>query len=129
MTPPNVDPLLVEYAVLLNCIDTPDPNATVRYDTMSDALIWSDETTSQMPTELIWSLRIVFSFRTHLILGTKIDDTTVWDHYNLIFPRWVGFSSDRRMSTPELLAVYRRGDVSSRWCLRRLEREYDADGG
>ena len=129
MTPPNADPLLVEHAPMLNCIDTPSPDATVRYDVMSDALIWSDETTPEMPTELIWSLRTVFNYRTHLIRGTTIDDTSVWDYYNSIFPHWVGFSPDRRTSTPELLAVYRRGDVSSRWCLRQLEREFDADGG
>jgi hypothetical protein len=109
MTPQNVDPVLIEHAAMLNRINTPDPCATVRYDVMSDALIWSDETTSQMSTDLISSLRIVFNFRTHLIRGTEIRDTTVWDYYNSIFPRWVGFLRDRRTPTPDLLAVYRRG--------------------
>ncbi len=129
MTPPNADPLLVEHAPMLNGINTPNPDATVRYDTLSDALIWSDETAPHMPTELIWSLRLVFNYRTHLIRGTTIDDTAVWDYYNSIFPRWVAFAPDRRTSTPELIAAYRRGDVSSRWCLRRLERKSDADNG
>ena len=129
MTPPNTDPLLIEHATMLNSIDTPRPDAMVRYDIMSDALIWSDETTPEMPTELIWSLRRVFNYRTHLIRGTAIDDTSVWDYYNSMFPRRVGFTSDRRTSTPELLAAYRRGNVSSRWCLRQLERESETESG
>jgi hypothetical protein len=125
----NIDPVLLEHAIVLNAIDTADPVATVRYDMMSDALIWSDETTPDMPIELIWSLRIVFNYRTHLIRGTKIDDTSVWDYYNSIFPRWIGFAPNRRTATTELLDLYRRCDVSMRWCLRRLEGESETDDG
>jgi hypothetical protein len=41
---------------------------------------------------------------------------------------WIGFLPERRRPTPEVLAEYRRGDVSLKWCLRKAERELDADG-
>jgi hypothetical protein len=129
MSTVNIDPVLLQHADVLNAIHTADPSATVQYDAMSDALIWSDETTPDMPIELIWSLRMVFNYRTHLILGTRIDDTSVWDCYNSTFPRWIGFAPNRRAATTELLALYRRGCVSTRWCLRSLERVTEVDGG
>lgn len=129
MQHPTVDPVLLKHAEMLNAINIADPIATVRYDLMSDALIWSDETTPCMPFELISSLRQVFNYRTHLIWGTKIGDTSVWDYYNSLFPRWIGFVPNRRTATPDLLELYRRGDVSTRWCLRGLERESETDAG
>ncbi|WP_413431594.1 hypothetical protein [Crateriforma spongiae] len=121
--------MLIEHAEMLDSISTAAARVTVRYDVMADALIWSDETTPEMPTELIWSLRAVVNYRTHLIRGTTIDDTTVWDYYNSLFPRWIGFARERQTATPELLDVYRRGDVSTRWCLRQLDRDSETNGG
>lgn len=129
MQHPTVDPVLLKHAEVLNLINIADPSAMVRYDLMSDALIWSDETTPRMPFELISSLRQVFNYRTHLIRGTKIDDMSVWEYYNSIFPRWIGFAPNRRTATPDLLELYRRGDVSTLRCLRRLERESETDVG
>jgi hypothetical protein len=47
-------------------------NATIFYDVLSDALIWSDETPSVRTLRTIegWQvLRFVFHFRTQLMLG------------------------------------------------------------
>jgi len=110
-------------AAHLNAICVPDPEAKIFYDIWSDALVWSDEQLESTTTEVIWGLRTLRYYRTHLMLDNAEPDNEVWDYCRLLFPNWVGFLPERRKPTLGLSAVYRRGEVSSRWCLRKLDRE------
>jgi hypothetical protein len=118
---------LTLHAAHLNAIDTPNPNAAPFYELMSGALIWSDETTRETSVYVIWALRSLFAYRTQLMLSGSEPDNPFWDECVAKFPRWIGFLPERRTATPALLAEYRRGNVSMKWCLRRIEREMDAE--
>lgn len=114
------------YAAHLNSISVSDPDAKINYDILADALVWSDETGDSTSIDVIWGLRQLRHYRTHVLLKDIEPDNDVWQHCQSLFPNWIGFLPERRKPTPELLAIYRRGDVSSRWCLRQLERESEA---
>jgi len=91
---------------------------------MSGALVWSDETNSKTPVEVIWALRGLFAYRTSLMLNRPRDELApMWDLGVSLFPKWVGFRPERRQATAKLLQIYRRGDVSLRKCLRDIDRE------
>lgn len=100
----------------------------VSYEAMSGALIWSDETKDDTPTEVIWALRAIWAYRTSLMLDDPREELKpYWDLGLEQFPRWVGFRPRRRKATPRLLSIHRRGDVSLRWCLRDLDSQAKAD--
>ncbi|MDB5344635.1 MAG: hypothetical protein JWP89_3012 [Schlesneria sp.] len=116
------------HASHLNAICIPAPNPTISYDILADALIWADETIESTPMDVIGALRQLRHYRTHLMLHNIEPDNDVWRHCHGLFPDWNGFREERRKQTSELLAEYRRGDISARWGLRQLEREMDSDG-
>jgi hypothetical protein len=101
------------------------------FDMMSGALVWTDETryiVRRTPTEVIWALRALWAYRTSLMLDHPREELAEYWRFGLSrFPSWVGFRPARRRATPRLLRIYRRGEVSTRKCLRDLERE-EADG-
>jgi hypothetical protein len=131
--------ILTDYAEHLNGICSPERGVQGCYEIMSGALVWSDERNEKTPVEVIWALRAIWGYRTSLMLNEPREELKpTWDHGLSLFPKWVGFRPERRQPTPELLRIYRRGDVSLRKCLRDLEREVDrgdtepgapADGG
>ena len=118
---------LTTHADHLNSISTPNSSAIAKYELMSGALIWTDETNSETPVHVTWALRKLFAYRTKLMLHNAEPDNEFWDQCVKLFPNWIGFLTERRTPTPELLAEYRRGDVSTRWCLRQLDNEMDTD--
>lgn len=125
-----LDPVqtLTTHAEHLNAISSPGWPPKIFYEIMSGGLVWSDETTSKTPTEVIWALRPIFAYRTSLMLGKPREELQpMWNLGLSRFPKWVGFRPDRRQATPELLLLYRRGDVSLRKCLRDLERKTDEE--
>jgi hypothetical protein len=124
------DPLqtLTAYAEHLNAICSPAWWPKVFYEIMSGALVWSDETNKETPVEVIWALRFVVAYRTSLMLNNPREELKpMWDLGLSLFPKWVGFHPERRQSTPKLLQIYRRGDVSVRKCLRDMAREMDTE--
>jgi hypothetical protein len=89
---------------------------------MSGGLVWTDETNKETPIEVIWALRFLVAYRTGLMLKKPREEFKhIWEHALSLFPQWVGFRSDRREATPDLLEIYRRGSVSVRKCLRDIE--------
>ena len=112
-------------AALLNSLSEPDPNAKPQYDILSDAIIWTDEKNPSLNSELIGAMRQVWHFRTYCMLrGDRIDNDVIAKCVRL-FPNWIGFLPERWNPTPEILAEYRRGDITARWCLRNLHREFE----
>ena len=117
---------LTDHAEHLNAICSPAWWPKVFYEIMSGALIWSDETNRKTPVEVIWALRWIVAYRTSLMLNEPREELKpMWDLGLSLFPKWVGFRPERRQATPELLQIYRRGNVSLRKCLRDMEREMD----
>ncbi len=114
---------LITHAQHLNALCTPSPNAAPKYDIMADAIIWPDETIESTPIEVIDALRQLRHYRTHVMLRNESPNPAVWDYCKSLFPNWVGFRTERCVSTPELVGFYRREQIKSRWCLRKLERE------
>lgn len=124
----SIDPIraLAEYAEQLNAISSPAESPRVSYENMSGGLVWSDETNREMPVEVIWALRGIWAYRTSLMLGSPRDELKdIWEQAQSLIPKWVGFRMERRQSTPELLAVYRRGVVTLKKCLRDLEQKLE----
>lgn len=119
---------LTAYAEQLNAICSPGWQPNVFYEIMSGALIWSDETNRNLPAEVIWSLRFVVAYRTSLMLNEPREELKpMCDLGLLLFPKWVGFRPERREPSPELLQIFRRGDVSLRKCLRDVERQTEKE--
>ena len=114
------------HAAHLNSICVSDSEAKIDYDILADALVWSDETEKSTPTDVIHGLRQLRHYRTHVMLNDIQPNNDVWRHCQSLFPNWVGFLPERHKPTPELLTIYRRGDVSARWCLRQMERKSEA---
>jgi hypothetical protein len=87
----------------------PVPGATVFYELMSDALVWSDEIPNLETGDVsdFHCLRFVFRFRTTLMMG-KPDERfrSLWDEANTLFPNWPGF--DPRRQAIEHRPVYER---------------------
>ncbi len=82
--------------------------ATVRYELLSDSLIWSDELPikTNLPTDC---LRPVFRYRTSLILGAPdIAYQIFWAQAQKSFPNWIGFSSKRTSQDADLARLYDR---------------------
>ena len=82
----------------------------VRYDMLSDSLIWDDELPEiekQEPRDCYSALRIVLQYRTTLILGNPEERCRVlWDYALSIFPNWIGFSPLRCNKNDFLADVY-----------------------
>jgi hypothetical protein len=115
---------LAEHAAHLNRICWAEQFTQPFYEIWSGALVWRDETNSQTPVEVIWALRPIWKYRTSIILNEPREELgELWRFARGQFPDWVGFRADRRLGTPELLRIYREGDVRLGKCLRDLERE------
>ena len=73
-----------------------DPTATLHFEVMSNALVWSDEVLRNRRARETWCMRPVFRYRTGLIMGLDFDEFREdWRIAKTIFPRWIGFSADR----------------------------------
>jgi hypothetical protein len=115
---------LTDYAAHLDGIRRRGLFASPFYDVMSGALVWTDEKNRRTPVEVVWALRCLWAYRTSLMLNKpRVDCEEFWSFGLERFPHWVGFRPRRRVPTPRLLRLYRRGDVGTRRCLRQLERE------
>ena len=123
---------LATNAAHLNAINVSAECPVVFYEIMSGALVWSDETTKDTPTEAIWALRFIRAFRTGLMTNKPREELRAfWDYGQSLFPQWIGFRPERSQPTPEILALYRRENVRVRMCLREMERGFKfkmADG-
>jgi hypothetical protein len=108
------------HAARLDAMAEPSPTATVFYEVMSGALVWSDEKIKDVPTQVIWSLRPLWAFRSSVISGAPAEKWRLyWDACVALFPRWIGFRPERMKSSPELLKILEDGRASVK---RELER-------
>jgi hypothetical protein len=124
------DPLmeLAAHAAHLDGLNNADMSAKPFYDLMSGALVWRDETNNNTPTGVIWALRPICAYRTSLMLNEPREELAmIWNFGLAHFPRWNGFRPERWQATPELLRIYRAGNVRLRKCLRDTERDHSLD--
>ncbi|MCA9052087.1 MAG: hypothetical protein KDA89_25290 [Planctomycetaceae bacterium] len=88
----------------------PDPNATVKYDLLANALIWPDELPApQQPGEFskLSMVRVLQRHRTTVILGTpSLELEKYWLLGKRLFPQWCGFQQDRITTSDERVALY-----------------------
>ena len=85
-----------------------DPDATLHYDVMSDALVWSDELLRTRRAREIWCMRPIFRYRTGLLLGLELlEFSESWTLARSIFPRWIGFAQERCERSVPLELMYR----------------------
>jgi hypothetical protein len=99
----------------------PAPEASVFYELMSDALVWSDEIPDLDTGGAgeFHCLRFVFRYRTTLIIGRPDERFRChWDEANRLFPEWPGFDARRR--SPEWRPVYERFCEQARADIREL---------
>ena len=86
-----------------------DKDATVSYDLMSDALVWSDEFPQLFGRRLrdFWCIRPVLRHRT-LIIISKLDHVheLYWKEAITRFPNWAGFDPSRRDTSGPLAALF-----------------------
>ena len=86
-----------------------DPAATLHYEVMSDALVWSDELIRDRRARDIWCMRPVLRYRTGLILGLDFAEfRETWNTARITFPRWIGFVQERCERSAPLELLYRK---------------------
>jgi hypothetical protein len=116
-----IEPLRLQ-ASRLNKISKPDPAATPFYEVMSGGLVWTDEATGDLPTELIWALRPLFAYRSSVIAGAPSEKwRPYWAGCIAMFPGWIGFLKERSEATPELLRILKKGEKRLDRCLKSQE--------
>jgi hypothetical protein len=99
----------------------PAADASVFYELMSDALVWSDEI-PDLDTGAVRDfhcLRFVFRYRTTVIIGAPDPRYQgYWEEAGQLFPDWPGFDSRRQAA--DLRPVYERFVVQARADIREL---------
>lgn len=84
-------------------------DAAIRYDVMSDALVWTDELPRSRAVRDLWCLRPVLRFRTGLMLGLHLEEfASIWDDATVVFPAWIGFAPSRCSMDERLATLYRK---------------------
>lgn len=82
------------------------PEASVMYEIMSDALVWSDEVGHQI-RGLTWAVRPLFRYRTSMLIGEPDDRfAEEWEAAKRIVPGWIGFRPERCTPSKELKELY-----------------------
>ena len=113
MKPPNTatppDQVLREWAIHLDGIRKRRWFVRPFRDCMSDALVWRDETVGTTPVEVIWALRLLFHYRTGIIIGEPRPHGEFWQLGREIFPHWVGFHPSRCQFSLRLAEIYQCG--------------------
>jgi hypothetical protein len=100
------------------------PGASVFYELMSDALVWSDEIPDLDSGNVrdFHCLRFVFRYRTTLILNIPDPRFQIyWDEAQSLFPDWPGFDAGRQSTA--LRPVYERFVEQARADIRELFNE------
>jgi hypothetical protein len=109
---------LGQIAAAMNALPR-SANATVAYDLLADALWWSDERPTNSKIAGAGCLRLVFNYRTGLIIDApKPEFLCYWLAAKKEFPNWPGFDPGRCSGNPQLAAVYRRSAAESLFSLR-----------
>ena len=115
---------LAEYAEHLNAIRSPGRPGCFTNDVGRSCLVRRDECSDSGESDL--ALRFLVAYRTGIMLDKPRNEfKALWEYALSLFPQCVGFCPERRQPTPELLKIYRRGEVRLRKCLRDMERQLD----
>ena len=85
-----------------------DKNATLFFDLMSGAFIWTDEPVHGLNKYEMGCLRGIFRYRTSLIVQ-ELDERfkSLWDELKNKYPDWIGFDPERCSPSQELTSRYR----------------------
>lgn len=88
---------------------TPTADATLDYDLLADALVWSDEYPPPRMERLgdVTCIRVLLRYRTTILLGSPDESLKLyWDMALAMFPNWAGLSAERLIPSDELRNIY-----------------------
>lgn len=78
-----------------------DESAAMRYDIMSDSLVWTDEIPPP-PLGDAMVIRLLLRYRTTVLIGQpEIGLAQYWTFGQSLFPIWPGFRTDRNTPTQD----------------------------
>ncbi|HEY5316070.1 MAG TPA: hypothetical protein VIK18_26315 [Pirellulales bacterium] len=110
---------------------TKAPDAVIHYDMLAGALWWSDERPASGQIGNSDCLRVVFRYRTSVIIGEPESQyLPYWLAAENEFPKWPGFAVERCRPNEGLAALYRRSEAKGLLSLDlmdincRLEKEF-----
>jgi hypothetical protein len=84
-----------------------DESAPMRYDLMSDAILWEDELPAP-PLGDALVLRLLLRYRTSVLLHQPDAQLEAyWDRGRMLFPDWPGFKLDRNTPSAAIAEYYR----------------------
>jgi hypothetical protein len=119
-----LDAQLRHFAPLLNARSWRWPLLGPSYHLLADALYWIDEAPPWSKLHRAENpLRVLWYYRTGLILGEARPCGEFWELGKELFPRWVGFHPSRCQPLPEYKIIYRAGRMTSSRCVAELERD------
>jgi hypothetical protein len=117
---------LRRYAPRLNARWWRWPLLDPTYRLLADALYWMDEAPPWGGLRRAENaLRLLWHYRTGLILGEPRPFAEYWELGKRLFPRWVGFYPARCRPLRHYKILYRAGRIASSKCLAELEREIE----
>lgn len=94
------------------------------YHLLADALYWQDEVPLwSCPFELSNTLRLLWHYRTGLIVGKAHPYRELWELGKQLFPRWVGFHPSRCRPVRRYTILYRAARIATARCPDEWERE------
>src|SRR5215469_14255183 len=83
------------------------PNATAKYDLLSDALIWEDEMPRNLPFADMGFLRHIWRFRITFLQSNGALTDRCWTAMKSACPEWPGFRPER-CGNPAILELFER---------------------
>lgn len=102
-------------------------NIAWKYEIMSDAIIFLDEWTLSLPTELNNCLRAIFHHRAAIICGEE-EQSEYKEAYELgkvYFPKWRGYRKKRNQFCPVKSERLKRIRKVSNWKMEKMFKEMD----
>jgi hypothetical protein len=119
-----LEPVLRRHACRLNARWWRWPLLGPSYHCFADALYWADEVAFWWRRgEVEDALRVLWHYRTGLILDEPRPFGTVWELGKRLFPNWVGFHPSRCQPARRYRVIYRAGCAATSRFLAKVERE------
>ena len=80
-----------------------DAESRMRYDLMSDSILWEDEIPTPFNGDSL-AIRLLFRYRTTVLLGKPNHELECYWRLGMsLFPDWPGFTPSRNTPSQELL--------------------------
>ena len=123
-----LDEVLLRHARRLNGRWWRWPFIGPEYHLFADALFWADEAPAWWRLwDLENALRLLWHYRTGLIIGEKRPGVELWELGKRLFPGWVGFHPSRSQPDRRNIVKYRAAKIASIQCMNKWFEDTDAE--